>query len=122
MSDLDVDAIEARAQATPYGPWEVGEWVKGLGYAIWAGDGDLLVYADPPGGHYLGREVEDLIVNARPDILALVSRIRELEAIVRKVSEYSVADKTLIGVAGDLQEIVGSEFPSEWGWGGSEIP
>ncbi|MCF3939923.1 hypothetical protein [Gordonia tangerina] len=70
---------------------------------------------------YCGRPWDD-VARSQADVPALVSRIRELEAIVRKISEYSVADKTLIGVAGDLQEIVGGEFPSEWGWGGSETP
>ncbi|WKW86374.1 hypothetical protein SEA_BUDSKI_99 [Gordonia phage Budski] len=81
MSELDLDAIEARAQAAPYGPWTVGdEWAKGLGYPMFAGDGDLLVYTDPPGGHYLGVEVAEFIAHARTDVPALVSRVRELEA------------------------------------------
>ena len=108
MTELDLDAIEARAEATPYGPWtlDYDRHIKGAGYPIWAGDGDLVVYADPPGGHYLGVEVAALIVHARSDILALVARVRELEAREKRVREVvdwvdGVADEVAAVAAQD---------------------
>lgn len=84
MSELDLDAIEARAEAAnaPKGNFD---WDAGMAFADAAWE----------------------------DIPALVSRVRELEAIIRRVAEYTVGDTTVIRVAGELQDILGDEFPED---------
>lgn len=104
MTALDLDAIEARANALPAGPWTVEEDGCVTGYiAILDADGvpvlsemdhvaqydedaDAMVYEDRP--------LADFIAHARADIPTLLAYVRELKAALAKA-------------AGDIE--------SEWG-------
>ncbi|WNM74494.1 hypothetical protein SEA_BEARBQ_92 [Gordonia phage BearBQ] len=77
MSELDLDAIEARAKAAYVGPWTADPDSYG---DIWARAGHegatVVVSADPA----LNAADAEFIAHARTDVPALVSRVRELEA------------------------------------------
>ncbi|USH45596.1 hypothetical protein SEA_PHABULOSO_101 [Gordonia phage Phabuloso] len=80
MSELDLDAIEARANAAYVGPWTADPDSYG---DIWARAGHegatVVVSADPA----LNAADAEFIAHARTDVPALVSRVRELEALAR---------------------------------------
>ena len=93
MSELDVDAIEARANAARSGPWK---WH----WDVFGDGSSSLDYLDGGGGFVLsahGMHTEgwidaddsdaEFIAHARTDIPALVSRVRELEAREKRVRE-----------------------------------
>lgn len=85
MSKLDLDAIEARAEAATDGPWMVGAEVSkdlGIVNAHWFGS------VDPEVGIILGEaglHDAEFIAAARTDVPALVARVRELEATVERM-------------------------------------
>jgi hypothetical protein len=74
MTDLDLDAIEARAAAATDGPWEVHPddadlvWLPGRGYFLC----EMLTAAETNGS---------FIAHARTDVPALVAEVRRLRAI-----------------------------------------
>jgi hypothetical protein len=83
MSELNLDAIEARANAATEGPWRVDQSGWGVNDA-----NDMLVVADlgawlEAGGANL--KVATFIAAARSDVPALVAHVRELEAVVERV-------------------------------------
>ncbi|ATW60863.1 hypothetical protein SEA_BENTHERDUNTHAT_93 [Gordonia phage BENtherdunthat] len=125
MSELDLDAIEARARAATPGPWEFHD--EDIHRNPWV---TRKIVRDNEPYHELNvlkvrmaRHARDeccwpptstdaeFIAHARTDVPALVSRVRELEAIIRRVAEYTVSDRTIIRVAGELQDILGDELP-----------
>ncbi|MHB8406220.1 MAG: hypothetical protein ACYDCJ_12435 [Gammaproteobacteria bacterium] len=72
MSDtheaLDLDAIEARANAATPGPWDTDEYDGGLRSTVTAGP----ITSD---------EDYDFIAHARTDVPALIAEVRRLRAI-----------------------------------------
>lgn len=84
MAELDLDAIEARANAATPGPWNA--WDRGVGFHIALGDErddwgrpeDLL----PEGLRTdIGRRADaEFIAAARTDVPALVAEVRRLRA------------------------------------------
>lgn len=79
MSDLDLEAIEARAKAATPGPWVVGPG------AFW----NYVVGSDEHGDHAGAQEKEDaaFIAASREDVPALVAEVRRLRAEVAALSE-----------------------------------
>lgn len=79
MSELDLDAIEARVSAATGGPWSVYD--RGVGYMIALDDsvGDRVL---PEGGRTdIGYRADaEFIAHSRTDVPALIARVRELEA------------------------------------------
>lgn len=83
-SDLDLDAIEARANAATEGPWD-SYTVPGTGriagyVAVAISDTEMQI-ARFEGGFFDA----EFIAHARTDVPALVARVRELEAAVERV-------------------------------------
>lgn len=112
MSELDVDAIEARANAARSGPWK---WH----WDVFGDGSSSLDYLDGGGGFVLsahGMHTEgwidaddsdaEFIAHARTDIPALVSRVRELEAREKRVRE--VVDR-VDGVADEVAAVAAQD-------------
>lgn len=92
MSEIDLDAIEARANAATPGPWRylgknrIDTPVIDVDEANWGGEelsGYRLICADDDGA-WRYADVE-FIAHARADVPALVARVRELHAAVEQV-------------------------------------
>ncbi|QSL99845.1 hypothetical protein SEA_ODAY_102 [Gordonia phage ODay] len=102
MSELDLDAIEARANAAYVGPWTADPDSYG---DIWARAGHegatVVVSADPA----LNTADAEFIAHARTDVPALVSRVRELEAAVRRVHEVLDVREAIVADAVDTHEV-----------------
>jgi hypothetical protein len=101
---MNLDAIEARANAATPGPWAVYEKPDPWGYwAVQDADGKD-VFDDGSAGAEYGQTCSiadrDFLVAARTDVPALVARVRELEAECertrifgsRKFAELRAAD------------------------------
>ena len=101
MTDLDLDAIEARADAATDGPWVVKHepaWeadnvqhpdVITVGAQMWEGDDEPMTvclvstdYEDDPVDVLLDAE---FIAHARTDVPALVAALREARAEVERL-------------------------------------
>ena len=85
---LDLDAIEARVNATPDGPWDIeshDDQYYGRFYAVTSKDGNVVVPVDWNAELFpdVTDDVGELIANARADVPALVARVRSLEAVLR---------------------------------------
>jgi hypothetical protein len=87
---LDLDAIEARANAATDGPWRLSEDYND----IHASDGDHLAsYWHTADGAF--------IAHARTDVPALLAEVRHLTARQLTESEYSSAWHAVEGAAGE---------------------
>ncbi|AYD83906.1 hypothetical protein SEA_GETALONG_46 [Gordonia phage Getalong] len=75
MSDLDLDAIEARANAATRGPWKMGK--RSWPDVVMTPYGCLW---NPGTGRINDIEDGEFVAHAREDIPALIARIRQLEA------------------------------------------
>ena len=89
MSAIDLDAIEARANAASAGPWTVDvrascyfhEEIVGLGGPEWTrAHTRNAVGMDTGTVEFIAEPDATFIAHARTDIPALVARVRELEA------------------------------------------
>ncbi|QDH92365.1 hypothetical protein SEA_SPOOKY_100 [Gordonia phage Spooky] len=87
MSELDLDAIEARAANAPKGRQQVS---------------DGLVRLEDDAGRLIAVWRREFVTEARPDILALVSRVRELEAREKRVLEVV---EWVEGVASEISSV-----------------
>ncbi len=88
MSELNLDAIEARANAATEGPW-VMVTQGGIESEHYRGPGEdaSSVAQTRTQGDW------EFIAHARTDVPALVARVRELEAAVERVRAIEVADR-----------------------------
>lgn len=86
MTDLDLDAIQARADAATPGPWEFDDEVLG----VWtAADGALGGGICDPHDEYargLNHPLENMrfVAHARQDIPLLVAEVRRLRKIIER--------------------------------------
>lgn len=77
---LDLDAIEARANAAPKGPWAWQANEKGYPQQIVGNDDGLILVAETfIGPEHFPSEAE-FIAHARTDVPALIAALREAEA------------------------------------------
>ena len=94
MTDLDLDAVEARAAAAKRGPWVVEtpesvyghdggpDWID----LRWVSDEDTVGDDDPPWlGPMLVTDAE-FIAHARTDVPALVAEVRRLRVLLDGVA------------------------------------
>lgn len=81
---LDLDAIEARANAATPGPWRVGATY----------DPEINVDVTNADGNLVGPKDEDFIAAAREDVPALVAEVRRLRAALA----MSNADVQAMGI------------------------
>jgi hypothetical protein len=110
---LDLDAIEARVEATPKGPWHV-EYFGDHDYPQRIGnDAAILVAETYEGGEGI-RPTPEFIAAARTDVPNLIAEVKRLRAALAKLeSEVSWlgddarADLTLGAV--DIDELSGRE-------------
>ncbi len=96
MPNLDLDAIEARAERATKGPWKyVSVYDEVLSLAVdgkregvcctWSSDGDVF--------HGVNQDNNaDFIANARDDVPALVARVREFEEENAKLREKRLSN------------------------------
>jgi hypothetical protein len=95
---MNLDAIEARANAATPGPWAVYEKPDPWGYwAVQDADGKD-VFDDGSAGAEYGQTCSiadrDFLVAARTDVPALVARVRELEAELNELwARYKKLDE-----------------------------
>lgn len=96
---LDLDAIEARANAATAGPWH--SWDRGIGFEVHTGakcfadiyESDEQCWELNGGMRETFEEGDaEFIAHAREDVPALVRRIRELEARPRTVGDLTARD------------------------------
>lgn len=74
---LDLDAIEARANAATPGPWH---WILGYGIGV-AGVGAITLDGDGP----RMTPDQDFVCRARMDVPALIARVREQEQEIARL-------------------------------------
>ncbi len=88
MTDKELKAIEARANAATVGPWNTGEEESNPGRCrgIWPGDEEHLEIVTTDSGVY-GPKMPDaiFIAAARSDVPALVAEVRRLRAEVERL-------------------------------------
>ena len=96
MPDLDLDAIEARANAATPGPWTTERPAPltegpaaglrpGVCIAATSPSKENRVYANPPGGQYPSAD-QRFIAHARTDVPALADEVRRLRAALTSLS------------------------------------
>ena len=94
---LDLDAIEARANAATPGPWEreTGERERQYVAAVpMGGKRSYAIVADSGGRHPWADA--DFIAHARTDVPALIARVRELEAENAALKQRLVIDDAMV--------------------------
>lgn len=92
---LELDAIEARANAATPGPWTTERPTKTYegfrcGVTIAATYGRQCIYADPPGGQAPAAD-QRFIAAARADVPALVAEVRRLRDKLARLDELLAA-------------------------------
>jgi hypothetical protein len=91
---LDLDAIEARANAASPEPWEPGSAEPGhiseRQRLVWPryGTGAPLCRLERPGRREQDDADAEFIAHARTDVPALVERVRELEARMQRAAAH----------------------------------
>lgn len=95
---LDLDTIEARANAATEGPWMFGTKKATYRPAIGHPDGlgGLVAHIDAID---MNETDAEFIAASRTDVPALVARVRELEATVERVREYGEKMRTANGMS-----------------------
>jgi hypothetical protein len=95
-SELNLDAIEARANAATEGPWtlEVSGWSGKRVDTLSSPSSTVIMGQDERGGaSWSDDDDAEFIAHAREDVPALVKHVRELEAVVERVRAIEVADR-----------------------------
>ena len=79
MTDADLDAMQARCDAAPEGPWAVG---MRNGFRYWETEEglDLLWYTNDDDGIHARFGVDAFIAHARTDVPRLIAEVRRLKA------------------------------------------
>ena len=80
---LDLDAIEARAEAATEGPWYEDDVTFGTGTLVIARFDDTVVQSSLPLSHTRTAPNADFIAHARTDIPALVAELRAAREVVK---------------------------------------
>lgn len=81
MTDLDLDAIDARVNAARPGPWTWCRTTAGSYSSLDSGDDEVLSAQGHVDGWIDSDDADaEFIAHAREDIPALIARIRQLEA------------------------------------------
>lgn len=91
MTDLDLEAIKARVNACPDGPWEIIEIDSGM--KVVGPEQDIL-----EDGQLFGEEVLVFLAHARADIPALVAEIDRLRA--RLTITDDMVERAALAIAG----------------------
>jgi hypothetical protein len=93
MTELDLDEIEARANAATPGPWEAYFTLHGDPMVVEQGQGPFGAVTLPstaPDDY--GKANAEFIAHAREDIPALVQRVRELEQTLAFFADPTIVD------------------------------
>lgn len=94
MSDIDLDAIEARAKAATEGPWEShGQGVRAVASVAFCSDGFAYSVRGPQqriSGHDATQNA-CFIAHAREDVPALTAEVRALRAQLASAREANKA-------------------------------
>lgn len=88
MTKLNLDAIQARADAATEGPWARSG--HDIGHVVYDSEGPCELAGPVMLGHVIGEagyEDAEFIAAARQDVPALIARIRELEAEVHELMD-----------------------------------
>jgi hypothetical protein len=103
---LDLDAIEARAEAATPGPWYEDDVTFGTGTLVIARFDDTVVQCSLPLSHTRSAPNADFIAHARTDIPALVAELRAARA---DITEMAYRGTALSGAVDGLEGIVATQ-------------
>jgi hypothetical protein len=105
---LDLDAIEARAEAATEGPWYEDDITFGTGTLVIARFDDTVVQSSLPLSHTRTAPNADFIAHARTDVPALVAELRaardsSASSFIKALADLATALAAYRAVVGDQE-------------------